>query len=350
MVRRAAIGIALVVAVVVTAVTAGAATNVLALAAGSTGSVTCAGPSLTVTSHSATSFGVSCAPNPTTTTATSTDPSTTNATAPVKSGSWWTPPLGDQPWQWELDHPLNLSNPTDMGTNDTLPSGAVAPKPVIYDIDGFENPASTVAALHAQGDHVVCYLEVGTAGNYYAASDEGQSTTYFAQLKAAGDLGSKQSGWPEYYLNVNSSTTVAIEESMISECHAKGFDAIETDNDETWQYQTGFTISEANMESYMATLIDYAHSVGLGVIVKNPDDIGNTSFSNALEPLADGVISEQCNQFSTCVDLGPFLGHKAVFNAEYSTTTSSFCPADIASGINGAKFNVNLTGVRSPCQ
>jgi hypothetical protein len=348
MVRRAMIGIALAVAVVVTAVTAGAATNVLALAAGGTGSVTCAGPSLTVTSQSPTSFGVSCAPNPTTTT--TSGPSTTTTTGPVQTASWWRPALGDQSWQWELDHPLNPSNATDMGINDTLPSGAVAPKPVIYDIDGFENPASTVSALHAQGAHVVCYIEVGTAGNYYTASSEGQSATYYAQLKAAGDLGTKQSGWPEYYLNVNSSTTVAIEESMISQCRAKGFDAIETDNDETFQYKTGFAISEANMESYMGTLIGYAHSIGLGVIVKNPDDVGNTSFSNALEPLADGVISEQCNEYSTCSDLGAFLGHKAVFNAEYSAATSSFCPADNAIGINGADFDVNLTGVRSPCQ
>jgi hypothetical protein len=348
MVRRAVVGIALGVAVVVTAVTAGAATNVLVLTAGSTGSVSCAGPSLTVTSRSATSLGVTCAPNPPTTT--TAEPSTTTTTAPVQNGKWWTPPLVNQPWQWELDHPLDLLSATDMGTNDTLPSGATAPKPVIYDIDGFENPASTVSMLHAQGDRVVCYIEVGTVGNYYAASDEGQSTTYYAQLKAAADLGTKQSGWPEYYLNVNSSTTVAIEESMISECHAKGFDAIETDNDETWQYKTGFSISEANVESYMDTLIGYAHSVGLGVIVKNPDDIGNSSFSDALEPLADGAITEQCNQYSTCSDLGTFLGHKAVFNAEYSTATSSFCPADMAKGINGAKFDVNLTGVRSPCQ
>ena len=26
------------------------------------------------------------------------------------AASWWIPPLGNQPWQWELSHPLRLNN------------------------------------------------------------------------------------------------------------------------------------------------------------------------------------------------------------------------------------------------
>src|SRR5580658_10396652 len=73
----------------------------------------------------------------------------TGMTGAVQSqaASWWKPPLGNQPWQWELDHPLNISSANDMGTDDKLPDGKVAPAPVIYDIDGIINPASTVSAL-----------------------------------------------------------------------------------------------------------------------------------------------------------------------------------------------------------
>ena len=38
-----------------------------------------------------------------------------------------------------------------MGTDDKLPDGRPAPAPVIYDIDGIINPASTVTALHGRG-------------------------------------------------------------------------------------------------------------------------------------------------------------------------------------------------------
>jgi hypothetical protein len=39
-----------------------------------------------------------------------------------------------------------------------------------------------------------------------------------------------------------------------------------------------------------------------------------------------------------------------VFNAEYHRRPSQFCGADAALGINGAQFNLNLTGVRRPCR
>ena len=102
-----------------------------------------------------------------------------------------------------------------MGYGRLNAAGQVAGHPLLYDIDGIENPAPTVNALHRLGAHVICYIEVGSAGNYYPATAEGVRTTYYAQLKAAGDLGAKMPGYPEYYLNVNAPSTVSIIESMI---------------------------------------------------------------------------------------------------------------------------------------
>ena len=239
-----------------------------------------------------------------------------------------------------------------MGTNDTLPNGQLAPAPKVYDIDAIINPASTVTALHALGAHVICYIEVGAAGNYYSASDEGIPTTYYSQYQAAGVFGDKVSGYPEYYLNINSPATVSITEAMINQqCAAKGFDAVETDIDETYSGSdgaTGFTLTQANEVAYMTTLANYMHSLGLAWIIKNPDDTGD-NYATLMEPLADGVLSDQCNEYSTCSALSAYFGHKAIFNAEYNLATSAFCPADIAQGINGALFPVALTGARSPC-
>ena len=269
----------------------------------------------------------------------------------AQASSWWTPPLGNQPWQWELSHPLRLSNARDMGTNDRLPDGAHAPNPVIYDIDGIINPKSTVTALHAEGKHVVCYIEVGAAGDYYSASDEGISTTYYDQLRSAGEFGKKVPGYPEYYLNIQSPGTVSIIESMIAkQCAAKGFDAVETDIDEEYaDLDTGFAFTRATEEAYMTTLADYMHGLGLGWWIKNPDDTGD-HYATDMFPLADAVLTEQCNQYSTCGALSAYVGHKAVFNAEYRDKTSKFCAQDDRLGFNGAKFNVSLTGTRKPCR
>jgi hypothetical protein len=286
-------------------------------------------------------------------TTTSTVPTTTT-TAGGGSGTWWQPgPGANLPWQWYLGGPLDLTNATEMGTNDLLPNGAAAPAPLVYDIDGIENPASTVSALESSGKKTICYIEVGTAGNYYTAAEEGIATTYYAQYQTAGDFGNKLSGYPEYFLNINSASTVAITEAMISQqCAAKGFNAVETDLDETFngnEGSTGFTITEANEESYMTTLANYMHGLGLGWVIKNPDDVGDATYADAMYPLADAVITEQCNQYSSCGFLSAYEGNKAIFNAEYSLATSKFCTSDIAAGINGAKFPAALSGSRSPC-
>ena len=67
-------------------------------------------------------------------------------------------------------------------------------------------------------------------------------------------------------------------------------------------------------------------------------------------PLADAVLTEQCNQYQSCGLLSAYVGHKAVFNAEYRLKTSAFCSQDDALGFNGAKFNVGLSGERHPCR
>jgi hypothetical protein len=131
-----------------------------------------------------------------------------------------------------------------MGTDDHLPNGMIAPAPAIYDIDGIINPPSTIAALHAMNKHVVCYIEVGAAGNYYSAQGEGIPVTYFEQLRNAGDFGAKVSGYPEYYLNIKSPSTTLIIEAMIKQqCAAKHFDAVETDIDTEYASGSGFALT-----------------------------------------------------------------------------------------------------------
>jgi hypothetical protein len=236
-----------------------------------------------------------------------------------------------------------------MGTNDKLPDGQRAPAPVIYDIDAIINPASTVTALHQMGKHVVCYVEVGAAGNYYSAAQEGISTTYYDQLMDAGEFGNKVSGYPEYYLNIQSSMTLSIIESMIDkQCAGKGFDAVETDIDEEYGDNSGFPLTKSIQEQYMTKLADYMHGLGLGWWIKNPDDTGD-GYATDMYPLADAVLTEQCNQYHSCGLLSAYEGHKPVFNAEYSGNRARFCANDDALGFNGAKFNVNLTGIRKPC-
>lgn len=244
-----------------------------------------------------------------------------------------------------------------MGTGITAYNGDKPPvtNPVIYDIDGIENPASTVAALHTRGDHVIAYLEVGTAGNYYSAADEGIPVTYYQQLKNAGDLGGSLSGYPESFININKASVLPIIEAMIrQQAAAKGFNAIETDLDTTFNGNDGstpWTITQATEVSYMTAIANYAHSLGLAWIAKNLDEAGIQSFVTQLEPYAQGMISEQNRQYGTFTLFGPFTAaRKWIGDAEYSLPQSGFCAADNAADVNGVLFTESLNGSRQPCR
>jgi hypothetical protein len=279
------------------------------------------------------------------------------------AATWWHPtnsgPNNGSEWQWELDHPLRVGSPADMGFGATNAAGAVAPNPTVFDIDGIENPASTVTALHARGDKAICYIEIGSAGNYYAPSDEGIPVTYYAQLQAAGDLGAKMAGYPEYYLNINAPSTVSIIESMIrQQCAAKGFDAVEPDIGDSYTDNTGFGITQAQNAAYDNTLGTYAHSLGLAWGQKNGDQ--NSSFAKTQEPVADFLLTEECNYYHTCATVtAPYVtAHKLVLNAEYTDDWGTsrvqdlqkFCPADISGGIDGVLFSSALSGQHHSCK
>lgn len=281
-------------------------------------------------------------PPPVTTPPTTTPP----PISPPPAGSWWTPGGGNIEWQWEIGHPLNTASAADMGTGQTAYNGATAPatNPTVYDIDGFDNPASTVTALHSTGKKVICYIEVGAAENYRPD---------YASFPAAA-LGNVMPGYSsERYVDIRNATVVSIIEQRIAMCQAKGFDAVETDIDESYTSSTGFPLTKANEEAFMVTLSNYMHAHGLSWVAKNLDDTGD-SYAADMFPNADALLTEECNNYGTCGLFSGYLGHKAVFNAEYTSdgqTTGKFCPQDNQAGINGVLFNVNLDGsLRSTCR
>jgi len=276
---------------------------------------------------------------------------------------WWHPrntgPNNGPEFQWELDHRLDLHSAKDMGDGARNAAGRTAPNPAVYDIDGIDNPAATIAALHRRGDKVICYIEVGAAGNYYSAAQERIRVTYYAQLKAAGVLGRKVPGYPERYLNINAAATVAIIKSMIrQQCAAKGFDAVEPDIDDSYTDRTGYRITEKEDEKFDVRLGTYAHRLGLAWGQKNGDN--DPGFSRALEPTADFLLDEECNFYRTCAIVTPpyLKAGKLVLNAEYTSDWGRnrardlrrFCAADISGGIDGTLFTTALAGQRNPCQ
>ncbi len=242
------------------------------------------------------------------------------------TGSWWKPtssaPIS---WNWVI------------GNTPSTPYSAVN----VYDIDGFDNSAATVTALHAQGSKVICYIDVGTW-------ETGRSDL---SLIPTADKGSGVQGWAgEYWLNIAdiSGLTPFVTERM-KVCQSKGFDAVEPDNIDGYTNSTGFPLTAANQIAYNQFLATTAHGLGLSIGLKN--DVDQTA---QLQPYFDWMLDEECNKYSECNTLAPFTqANKAVFNAEYTSdgeTTAKFCTADASAHINGTLFDLNLDGnTYQPC-
>jgi hypothetical protein len=238
---------------------------------------------------------------------------------PLAEGTWWHP-AQHLTWYWQLDGTVNNAEPVQA-----------------YDIDGFENTAAEVAALHERGVRVICYIDVGTAENF--------RPDYTQFPKSV--LG-RTNGWPgERWLDIRRLGVLEpIMHARFQMCAEKGFDAVEPDNIEGYANKSGFPLTAAEQLTYNEWVAEDVHGLGLAILQKNDGEQTPT-----LAPYFDGALTEQCNQYKECADFDPYLAAgEPVLNAEYSLRKPRFCAADQAAGIMGARFNLALNGkLYEPC-
>ena len=238
---------------------------------------------------------------------------------PALPSAIWKPDLNTS-WQWQL------STPVDQSVNVKM-----------YDIDMFDNDASVVAALHAAGRKVMCYVDVGTWENW--RPDAGQ---FPASVKG------KNNGWPgEKWLDVRRIDILGpIMKARMDLCQAKGYDALEPDNIDGYSNSTGFPLQYQDQIAYNTFIANEAHARGLAVALKNDlEQVGD------LLPLFDFALDEQCFQYNECSLLLPFIGaNKAVFEVEYKLNTNQFCPSANTMNFNSMKKHLKLDAYRSPCR
>ena len=209
----------------------------------------------------------------------------------------------------------------------------------VTDLDGWNTSAATVARLHARGQHVVCYVDVGTWERW--RPDAGRFPRSV--------LGAPN-GWPgERWLDVRRQSVLRpIMAARFAMCARKGFDAVEGDNIDGFENRTGFTISVGQQLAYDEWMARTVHALGMAVFQKNlPEKAAQ------LQPYFDGVLDEQCNQYSECGAFAPYRrAGKPVLNAEYRASLyPGFCAADRRRGISGALYALSLDGsLWRPCR
>jgi len=109
----------------------------------------------------------------------------------------------------------------------------------------------------------------------------------------------------------------------------------------------GLLLSEAAQLLFDTALANLAHSKGLTVGLK--DDLAQIG---DLLPYLDFAINEQCQQFSECSTLDPFVpAGKPVFQVEYQVGAGTVCPAANGANRNAILKSVDLFDVPwTPCR
>ncbi len=248
-------------------------------------------------------------------------PTAVRAVAPHGAPTVAWPPTPGTSWQWQLS-----------GTVDLTVDAAV------YDVDGFNTDAATVAELHARGRRAVCYLNAG------AFEDFRPDTAAFPVAV----LGKELVGWPgERWLDIRRIDALApIMRARLDLCQSKGFDAVEPDNVDGYANASGFSLTAADQLAYDRWFAGETHRRGMGVALKNdgaqvPDLVDTFDFA----------VVEQCFDFAECDAYQPFVtAGKAVFAVEYDLRPEQFCSRANTRNFDALKKNLRLDASRIACR
>jgi hypothetical protein len=239
------------------------------------------------------------------------------------ASDWWRPAPG-LTWQWHLSEP-----PVDLDVDAQ-----------VFDIDLFDNDAGVVQALHERGRRVICYISVGSREDWRPDADR-----FPEQV-----LGRDYDGWPgEKWLDIRRIDLLApIMRARLDLCKAKGFDAVEPDNIQIHDNDTGFPITYSDQLAYARWLADEAHARGLAIGIKNAPDMVADSLD-----FFDFAITEDCFDQGWCSQMLPFIqAGKPVFAAEYTDTGVDFHAACVWGRQHAFSFiqkNRILTAFRNTC-
>jgi hypothetical protein len=246
-------------------------------------------------------------------------PATSAPDSGTGTSGWWAPEVGAS-WQYQL-----------QGDIDTTVEAAV------FDVDLFNTDAGLVREIKADGRRAICYVSVGTYEQWRP-----DASRFPAEV-----VGLPLPEWPgESWLDVRRLDVLEpIMAARMDLCRAKGFDAVEPDNLDAYQQDSGFDITPAHQLAYNRMIARLAHDRSLGVGLKNA-----VAQVEELVGDFDFAVNESCVEEGECERLRPFIdAGKAVLHVEYDLPTSVFCPITAPLGLSSIRKPLSLTAAIEAC-
>ncbi|RKH28550.1 hypothetical protein D7Y13_36990 [Corallococcus praedator] len=229
-------------------------------------------------------------------------------------------------WMWDLE---NNALPTNLNAQ-------------VYVVDLFNTSTAKIQEYKNAGKKVVCYFSAGTYENWRSDASQFPQDTYCSpgedcaqSIHILGDW-CESGGGCEWWLDHRKPAVRTVMTSRMQLAKNKGCDAVEPDNIDGYSHddeisctdQACWSLTAANQLDYNRWLADTAHSLCLGIALKN--DVDQIP---ALASSFDFAINEQCQKYAECGAYKTWFTNqnKAVFNAEYvvdsgdETTNWSSC-------------------------
>ncbi|MCK7611456.1 endo alpha-1,4 polygalactosaminidase [Roseibium sediminicola] len=205
--------------------------------------------------------------------------------------------VGDS-WDWQLTEPVDLNRAVD-----------------VLDLHPELVTAEDIAELRAKGIKTICYVSVGTLER--TSPDRG---TFPQEV-----VGKTYGDWPdEKFLDIRRiDVLLPLMTARFESCKAKGFDAIEPDNMDVHDNDSGFPVTARHTVAYVRLLAATAQGLGLKIGQKNVPDL-----TEDLVDTFDFAISESCYQDRSCKSYLAYTEDgKPVFDAEYTDRPIHFSKA-----------------------
>ena len=206
------------------------------------------------------------------------------------------PPPGTA-WDWQLTEPIK--------------PWAVP----VFNTDPDSISKTAIGAMNQAGTYTICYVSVGTVEKY---RDD-------ANVFPASAVGRTYGDWPdEKFLDIRRlDVLLPIMRDRFQRCKDMGFDAIEPDNMDVYDNNSGFGLNSSHGLNYIKALADMAHGMGLEIGQKNVSDL-----TPRLVNVMDFVITESCYQDGWCDEVSVYARHgKPIFDAEYTDEPIDFAKA-----------------------
>ncbi len=210
----------------------------------------------------------------------------------------------------------------------------------VFDLDPDGPGVAQLARIGKAGGYAICYVSVGTVESY--RDDAGDFPPEV--------VGRVYGDWPdERFLDLRRlDVLLPLMKARFARCKAAGFDAVEPDNMDVHDNDSGFPVTRGDTLRYVRALAEMAHAMGLEIGQKNVPEL-----TGDLVGVMDFAITESCWQDGWCGDVAPYVAAgKPVFDAEYTDRPINFkkaCAGAAKGRISMILKDRDLTARRRAC-